>query len=567
MFIRPLSIVLVVVLFPIVLHAQPSVCDLFEDLVVAGQSQKITIKGELFLSGKVAALGAADCDNEFVASRYRWPNVINLRPAAALSDSMRKAIKSAEKQIRKIKNRGKLPRATAVISGQLLVRTQYSSDSKQGGSVGNAFGPKGIFPAELVYDDVRELVVEELPGPDELPVIPICDIFQDLVGWKGKRVAVLAEIRETGEGAWLVGDCRDKFQTNGLQWSASFWLDILAYYSSDSLEALFNRDRESIEKERIKAAKVSRGRYSVETVATFVGTLHVRDEYFAECREDGSVFGMGYGHLGGAPAELILEAERDLDVRPLREPVYPGPPKCQPPDFEARCNSAASLEDAAELGCTDSVRQFLNKDGIDSKGPEPSSALQAAIWNGHEAVVELLIAAGAPVNPDVEFDYQTPLADAARKGGIEVLRLLIKAGLKVDRKNSKGETFLATFGFFDDAVTRELLKAGADPNSRDKEGATALMQASAYGFENVVQLLIEHGAEVDATDANGRTALMYAAEGTTIERHEYHVDAIPLLLAHGANASRRDSSGRTALDIATKLKHTYAVELLKPARH
>jgi len=33
------------------------------------------------------------------------------------------------------------------------------------------------------------------------------------------------------------------------------------------------------------------------------------------------------------------------------------------------------------------------------------------------------------------------------------------------------------------------------------------------------------------------------------------------------DVDKRDNSGETALDIATKLKHTYAVELLKAGKH
>ena len=50
-------------------------------------------------------------------------------------------------------------------------------------------------------------------------------------------------------------------------------------------------------------------------------------------------------------------------------------------------------------------------------------------------------------------------------------------------------------------------------------------------------------------------------------REGYYVDAIPHLLANGADLDQRDNSGETALDIVTKLKHTYAVELLKAGQH
>src|SRR5258705_8355684 len=140
--------------FRIPLHAQQSVCDLFEDLRKASGPHELTVKGDLFLDGKVSALAATDCDNEFVANMYQWPTVINLRPVVDLSESKRHLIENAATQIQGIRNRGKVARATAVFSGTLHLRDEYSWNSSRRGTTGNAFGPNGRFPAELVYDDV-----------------------------------------------------------------------------------------------------------------------------------------------------------------------------------------------------------------------------------------------------------------------------------------------------------------------------------------------------------------------------------------------------------------------------
>jgi len=42
-------------------------------------------------------------------------------------------------------------------------------------------------------------------------------------------------------------------------------------------------------------------------------------------------------------------------------------------------------------------------------------------------------------------------------------------------------------------------------------------------------------------------------------------EVVPSLFS--IDVDKRDNSGETALDIATKLKHTYAVELLKAGKH
>ena len=104
------------------LHAQQSVCDLFEDLRKSSGPHQISIKGELFLNEKVSALASADCDNEFVESHYRWPTVINLRASEILPQSKRRALENAAAQIQRIQKQGKVTHATAVFSGRLSLK-------------------------------------------------------------------------------------------------------------------------------------------------------------------------------------------------------------------------------------------------------------------------------------------------------------------------------------------------------------------------------------------------------------------------------------------------------------
>ncbi len=131
-------------------------------------------------------------------------------------------------------------------------------------------------------------------------------------------------------------------------------------------------------------------------------------------------------------------------------------------------------------------------------------------------------------------------------------------GAMVDTLDHQGATYLAGYGFFDARVTETLLEAGANPNARDKDGATALMKSANYGYEEAIRLLIEHKADVNLKDNNGRTALMHAAAGK-------YIDSIPLLLKAGADLYARDREGDTALDIAVKSKNNVAVKLLSAA--
>ncbi len=282
----------------------------------------------------------------------------------------------------------------------------------------------------------------------------------------------------------------------------------------------------------------------------------MHDEYVAECDDDGHVRGNGYGHLDYAPAELIVEAVRDIELIATTSSERTEE-RCQPADQERLCEAAVTLADAAEIGCLEKVRQILNKSGLDSKDGRASPALGVAIQNGHDSVAELLLENGAPASP-VTKDEWSPFHLAASHHRVGILRRLIKAGIDVEAKDEKGRTWLAVYGFFDTGVARELLKAGANPNSRDDRGATALMRAASYGYEDMVKLLLEYGADTTLKDDRGRTALMYAADGK-------YVDAIPQLLADGAELDARDNAGQTALDLAKSANNRYAVEILASA--
>ena len=130
-------------------------------------------------------------------------------------------------------------------------------------------------------------------------------------------------------------------------------------------------------------------------------------------------------------------------------------------------------------------------------------------------------------------------------------------------------------------MVEALLAAGADPNTRDGNGATPLMLAAQYGFNKSVAILLSHHADADARDAMGLNALHYAASvenATAIRLLSVHCseatvnpslspplmeavrnpsgnpsqEAIEALLRAGADINIRDSTGRTPLVIANE---------------
>jgi ankyrin repeat protein len=106
---------------------------------------------------------------------------------------------------------------------------------------------------------------------------------------------------------------------------------------------------------------------------------------------------------------------------------------------------------------------------------------------------------------------------------------------------------------------RLLLEKGADINSKDQHGQTALMNATHAGQVELVRLLIEKGADLNVTAKYNLTALMLA-----LIIHQ--VEIAQLLIEAGADVntrSRRIFHGKTALYLAERGGHSGIAALLK----
>ena len=74
-------------------------------------------------------------------------------------------------------------------------------------------------------------------------------------------------------------------------------------------------------------------------------------------------------------------------------------------------------------------------------------------------------------------------------------------------------------------LVEQLLDAGANVESPNGDGQTALMLAARIGALDVAKLLVEHGANVNANEAwRGQTALMWAVDGNFPELTQFLID-------------------------------------------
>jgi ankyrin repeat protein len=110
---------------------------------------------------------------------------------------------------------------------------------------------------------------------------------------------------------------------------------------------------------------------------------------------------------------------------------------------------------------------------------------------------------------------------------------------------------------------RDLLDRGADVDSRDRHGQTALMLAAHAGRRAVIEELLARRANLNATAKYGLSALMLAIVAG-------HTEVARLLADAGADLSLRGTgapgfAGKTACDLAVERQMLELSAVLKPA--
>jgi ankyrin repeat protein len=216
---------------------------------------------------------------------------------------------------------------------------------------------------------------------------------------------------------------------------------------------------------------------------------------------------------------------------------------------------------------------------------------------------------------------ETPLMQAAKRADIQAVSELLAQSAKVNAKDEEGSTALlyaqspthsldaitslvisapvsALNAFnepFNDLakVMQVLIEHGAEVNTANRRGDTALMRAAAAMNPRAVFALLDGGAQVDAVDTNGNTALMRAllpiADTSSLkiwssidEKRKYAMSQVardlilakllPIvraLIEKGASLNAKNKQGETALILATRigehLGHRELARLLQPS--
>ncbi|XP_067613480.1 protein phosphatase 1 regulatory subunit 12A isoform X3 [Eurosta solidaginis] len=123
-------------------------------------------------------------------------------------------------------------------------------------------------------------------------------------------------------------------------------------------------------------------------------------------------------------------------------------------------------------------------------------------------------------------------------------------------KFSSGCVFLAACMSGDKEEVLKLLENGADINTANVDGLTALHQACIDDNLEMVEFLIEHGADINKQDNEGWTPLHATASCGFVSIARY-------LVEHGADPATVNSDGDLAVDLAVDIQHLPMMDFMQ----
>lgn len=223
----------------------------------------------------------------------------------------------------------------------------------------------------------------------------------------------------------------------------------------------------------------------------------------AETNEGAQPLALAVGRNSYDAAAILIEKSADVNHKDL--------------------NGFTALHDAAGRGNIP-VARLLIEHGADVNAATPDGFVPlayAAFPENAGEMARFLILNGADVNPDpcksdktctCGPNFRTPLHAACDMAKIEVVKILVENGARVNLFSNTGLTplhYAVKSG--NEEIVGYLLEHGAFLNVKDnREGWTELHLAAALGYTRIASLLLEKGSSPQLKNNEGKTPLEFA---------------------------------------------------------
>jgi ankyrin repeat protein len=182
--------------------------------------------------------------------------------------------------------------------------------------------------------------------------------------------------------------------------------------------------------------------------------------------------------------------------------------------LDANCNEGPAVTWAASADKLSTLKLLANggaKLTLMPEGgrPDAYSILSRAAAVNDLSMVNFLLDRKVDVNT-LDGDNGTALMAAASYGYTGIVDRLLEAGAAIDAQNNDGDTALMQCKGA--STTQALLQHHANAELKNKKGQTALMLAALALNTDRVHALVDGGADINTADPRGETALTIAAD-------------------------------------------------------
>jgi hypothetical protein len=171
-----------------------------------------------------------------------------------------------------------------------------------------------LFPCNFAFGQTESAI-----SNDKIPVFTVCEVLQNLSAYNNKSIIVIGQFAHTDEGGWIVEDCENKIVTEGYTWGNSISILYIVGQTEPppSLPANFHWDDELLLKKAMASKNYDKS-HDLDEWGAWFGRLETRIPPRVIKYPNGTIGGLGFGHLGTSIAQLISRGSECVRAIPAK---------------------------------------------------------------------------------------------------------------------------------------------------------------------------------------------------------------------------------------------------------